>query len=95
MKIKSTPYPNDDGVGIAKMSITYIQTTDNNCEYQDVPQELTVTTEDTPASDDDEYYFVISTERWAIDNPEELTELLNDFKNRLKNAQHQNQTPAS
>lgn len=84
MTIKTTPYPKGDEVGIAKMSITYIQTTDSNCEYQDVPQELTITTEDIPTDDDCEYYFVISTERWAIDNPEDLTELLTDFKNRLK-----------
>jgi hypothetical protein len=36
------------------------------------------------SSDFKEFYFVIKTERWAINDIDEMIELLNDFKSRLE-----------
>jgi hypothetical protein len=58
---------------IEEISITYTQECDESS--QDI-QELKVFMEDNGSSK----YIVFQTERWAIDNIDELVEILNDFK---------------
>ena len=81
----------DETIGIEKMSITYCQFDDNNhAEDRFSTQSITIETEDTIVSEDEArkdggFYFVIKTDRWAIDpdNIGRLSDLLADFKNRL------------
>lgn len=75
-------------IGIEKMSITYIQEDDTNHGSKDDVQTITIETEDAicnreEALNKQSYYLTIKTNRWAVDEPEDLTMLLNDFKNRL------------
>lgn len=94
-KTEIIPYalPESNGkvceVGIEKMSITYIQENDTNMRTEDNPvQTITIETEDAICSREEAlnkqgYYLTIKTDRWAVDESEDLTMLLNDFKNRL------------
>ena len=94
-KIEIIPYafPESDGetceIGIEKMSITYVQENDTNIRTEENPvQTITIETEDAicgreEALNKQSYYLTIKTDRWAIDEPEDLTILLNDFKKRL------------
>ena len=66
--------PGDTAVN--KMSVEYIQDSDN---YKDNDIENTLTIGTEPGG-----YFYISTKRWAFDSIEELINILNDFKNKVK-----------
>lgn len=108
-KTEIIPYalPESNGkvceVGIEKMSITYVQENDTNMCTEDNPiQTITIETEDAICSREEAlnkqgYYLTIKTDRWAIDEPEDLTMLLNDFKDRLyynvEKLKHKNDTP--
>jgi hypothetical protein len=70
------------------MSITYIQQDDTNHGGIDDVQTITIETEDAICTREEAlnkqgYYLVIKTDRWAVDEPEDLTMLVNDFKDRL------------
>lgn len=69
--------PGDTAVN--KMSVEYIQDSDNYKD-NDIENILTIGTE--PGG-----YFYISTKRWAFDSIEELINILNDFKNKVKFAE--------
>ena len=78
---------NEYFIGIQSMSVTYVQHIDDNAETCQLGcNELTVTAENCPGAPDDEppYYFSIRTERWAVDTPDDLSDLLCDFVSRLK-----------
>ena len=64
---------------VEEMSITYSQEEDG-CDESNKFQELKIFTNDAGAGK----YIVFQTERWAIDNIEELVEILNDFKLRAR-----------
>lgn len=85
-KIKSTPYVDTMEIGIAKMSITYVQQADCNSPDQD-DQFITFETEDCPSEDGISYYFNIKipdNRHWSFDDPKEITELCKDFISRLQ-----------
>ena len=94
-RIEILPYalPESNGkvceIGIEKMSITYIQENDTNMRTEDDPvQTITIEAEDAICSREEAlnkqgYYLVIKTDRWAVDEPEDITMLVNDFKDRL------------
>lgn len=91
-KIKSTPYPEDGEIGIHKMSITYTQNADTNSE-RDEQQYLTIETEDVPDGSDLPYFFNIKIEdcdHWSIDEPSELSDLVEDFIAMLKLKKREN-----
>lgn len=71
-------------VAISEMSITYTQEADTNSN-RDESQFLKVTAANNGAGEDG-FYFNISTEgcdHWSIDNPDDLTEIIKDFSDRL------------
>ena len=70
-------------VTLYDMQIKYTQPADGNDDTGDDIQELRVKTETNHGSEDD-YYFVIETNRWAFDEIDEVIELFKDFKNRFK-----------
>lgn len=76
MKIKAGILPEIEEVGISEMKITYCQMDDQD---RDEYQELEVSTDDNGAG----MYYVIKTERWAIDRIDELVSVLKDFEKRL------------
>ena len=78
MKIENTCFPNESNVGIERFSITYFQENDN-CDINNDGQFLTI--EAQPG--DTGFFLVIKTKRWAIDEPKEIAEILEDFKKRL------------
>ena len=87
--IKPNFYIPDDQffTGIQSMSVTYVQHRDDNADTNGLDyNELTVSAETCPGAPDDEppYYFTINTERWAVDTPDDLADLLHDFISRLK-----------
>jgi len=61
-------------VAISDISITFTQEADSCDENSNGYQFLKITTEDAGAGT----YFVIETQRWAVDNLEDLTVLLKD-----------------
>ena len=81
----------DTTIGIEKMSITYCQFDDtNHASDRFATQSLTIETEDGIAGEDEArkdggFYFIIKTERWAIDPDDTgmVTKLIDDFKNRI------------
>ena len=64
---------------VEEMSIIYSQEEDA-CDESNKFQELKIFTNDAGAGK----YIVFQTERWALDNIEELVEILNDFKLRAR-----------
>ena len=82
MEIVNNPYPEGSQVGIVRMEITYVQPADTNSPDND-DQTLTISTEDMPGDDEEPYYYNISTERWSINDPAEMTALVDDFRTRL------------
>lgn len=86
-------------VGIEKMSITYIQEDDTNHGGRDDVQTLTIETEDAicsreEAENEQGYYLVLKTDRWAIDDTSDLAALVEDFKDKLyKNVRDRKKTP--
>lgn len=67
-------------VVVESVSVTYIQQADSNSPSSaDDHQRLVIATENSGAG----FYLVLSTERWAIEKPEEMTNLLNDFNKRI------------
>ena len=87
----SLPQNNDKTceIGIEKMSITYVQENDtNNRDEYNPDQYITIETESNIPSREDAlnkeaYYYVIKTDRWAIENGDELSILIKDFEDRL------------
>lgn len=92
MKIipNSLPDDNDNFVGISAMSITYTQSEDTCGRVGEDAQFLTV--EAVPMDESGEYkegvrpeaYYTLKTDRWAVDEPEDIGIILNDFINRHK-----------
>ena len=84
LKIKNNPYPKGEDVGIVKMTITYRQEIDCNATVSDDCNDITISVEDVPLGDETfQYYYTMQTERWSFNEPEEVFDLLNDFKQRL------------
>lgn len=93
-RVEIVPYalPESNGkvceIGIEKMSITYIQEDDTNHGGKDDTQTLTIETEDAICNREEAlnkqgYYFVLKTDRWAIEDTEDLVKVIDDFKERL------------
>ena len=82
MEIVNNPYPEVSQVGIGRMEITYVQPADANSP-DDADQTLTVSTEDVPVDDEEPYYYNIATTRWSVNDPAEITALVDDFRARL------------
>ena len=93
LDVVPTPLIERDNVtGIDRMSITYTQFDDTNhaTDRFDM-QTLTVETEEGGCISENEareqsgFYFVLKTDRWAIDpdNLDAITDLLKDFRDRL------------
>lgn len=81
MEIISNPYPEGSQVGIGRMEITYVQPADANSP-DDADQTLTISTEDVPG-DEEPYYYNLATTRWSVNDPAEITALVDDFRARL------------
>ena len=77
-------------VGIEKMSITYTQSADTNSDTDD-EQYITIETEIADASTLDSaikeqsFYFNVKTDKWSINNANDLAMLIEDFKMRIYN----------
>lgn len=74
-----TGYPEDNNPTIYSLKAEYLQNADCEKDHGD-HNSVTIEAVYSPGGG---FYYVISTERWAIDDPKELTELITDFKNRL------------
>jgi hypothetical protein len=70
--------PEGGEVTVFGMSVDYCQDGDTNSSAGD--QILTI---EAVGGSGDEPYFVISTERWAVDKLEDLIALLTDFQKRM------------
>lgn len=64
-------------IEIEEMVITYAQDGDS-CDGED-SQLLEIKTQDAGGGK----YYVIKTNRWAVDNPKELINIFRDFQSRL------------
>lgn len=79
------PPENSECVALSKMTIEYVQDLDccqSEHEYPDGYQTLTVTTDDGGGGKFLRIY--TGSAGWSISNIDELVDLLNDFKRRLK-----------
>lgn len=97
LKIYPTPLIDlrSEEIGIEKMSITYCQPLDESQEgdHDYDTQQLTISTEVSGAcvgsseivrgEEKDGFYLVLSTERWAIDDENDIVGLIKDFKERM------------
>ena len=82
MEIVNNPYPEGSQVGIERMAVTYVQQADT-CSPDNAEQTITISTEDVPACDEEPYYYNLATERWSVNDPAEITALVDDFRARL------------
>ena len=92
MKIIPNSLPDNDSrfVGISAMSITYTQAEDTCGRIGEDVQFLTI--EAVPMDEANDYkegsrpeaYYTLKTDRWAVDDPNEVGVILNDFINRHK-----------
>ena len=79
------PPENSECIALSKMTIEYVQDLDccqSEHEYPDCCQTLTVTTDDGGGGKFLRIY--TGSAGWSISNIDELIDLLNDFKRRLK-----------
>ena len=81
-----------ENIGIESMTVRYTQRPDCNDPSQD-EQYLTIEAVTYDDSDEESalrgkqcYYLTLSTERWAIESPAELTAVVEDFMRRLQAA---------
>ena len=92
-KLKVIPYdlPEGNEVGISKMEITYCQEQDtnhNSLSETEGDQELTISTECAYVDREEalkhgNFYLIVKTNGWAINDGQELADLVEDFNNRL------------
>lgn len=75
--IKKGDYENY--VGISEMSITYVQEPDCTEDQDGDYQELKIEARDGGGG----FFLNLKTNGWSIDKPEDITEIVNDFKKRL------------
>ncbi len=80
-----------ENIGIESMTVRYTQRADTNDPLDD--QYLTIEAvsyddgnEESVTKGEQGYYLTLSTERWAIDSPAELTAVAEDFMRRLQAA---------
>ena len=64
---------------VESMKIEYSQDADS-CQSNDGAQLLEIETADSGGG----VYYIIKTERWAIDDTKDLIKILKDFQKRLK-----------
>ena len=64
---------------LVAMESTYRQDPDSNAPNDSLGQYITIKAEDSGGG----FYFVITTERWAMDEPKELFDLLEEFKRKM------------
>lgn len=69
----------DNVVGLDDVSITYLQNGDCEDERDNV-QSITLTTQNNGV----DRFITIKTDRWAIDDTEQLIEIIEDFKKRAE-----------
>lgn len=74
--LPSGRFPDGEEVVAVSMEVYYMQQCD---QHRDELQELRVNTDDAGGGT----YYVLKTKRWAVDGPEELAKVLNDFKRRF------------
>lgn len=74
--LPSGRFPEGDEVVAVRMEVCYMQRCD---QHSDDLQELRINTDDGGGGT----YYVLKTKRWAVDGPEELAKVLNDFKRRF------------
>jgi len=75
---------------VDKVVVTYTQDSDDADTSNIGSQELEISAfpalvglyKENGAKD---YYIVLKTDRWAVENPEELQEIIKDFESRVKN----------
>lgn len=80
--VKSGVLPEtDEETTLFEMKAQYLQNGD--CTATDEINELTIKTQDGGGG----VYYVIETKRWAVEKPEELVEILNDFIKRFSHGQ--------
>lgn len=90
IKIVPTDLPDDGEIGIARVTIEYIQSDDTNHGGRDDTQTIEFSTEGAIVDRDvveknGGFYFTMKTDRWAFDNEEEVLELIKDFKGKVLN----------
>ena len=66
-------------VGISEMSITYVQNHYNKEDQKGDYQRLRIEARDGGGG----FFLNLKTDSWSIDEPEDITEIVNDFKKRL------------
>ena len=66
----------DNFHALTKIMCEYTQEADGCSPFGDTPNTIEITTQS-------DGYIVIKTERWAIDNIDDMIELLKDFKSRF------------
>lgn len=72
-----------ENIKVGQVSVEYTQPSDDSALHSDDIQTLTIQTEDAGAGT----YYVLKTERFAIDNIAEMYSLLKDFESRIYSPQ--------
>lgn len=75
-------------VKVDKFAVLFTQEMDTSCsdpsKVGDKYQFLTLSVEDVTGNED--FYFVLETDRWAFDSVEELVGMVRKFQNKLEGA---------
>ena len=78
-KIITRGWPNDNEILLDEISMTYIQNPDCTEDREAEPQSLTISTRDNGC----EKFLNIKTDDWSIDDIENLSLVIEDFKKRI------------
>lgn len=90
MKILEGKFPENNDVGLYSLKAEYVQNADC-CDNQDNIQSLHIETQNNGVDN----FYIIKTERWAIDDSNDLVTVINDFKKRFNNNETKTQNNES
>lgn len=79
MKIIKDGLPEGEEIALYELEATYIQEKDCMDDNEEPYQELKIKIQDEGAGN----FMVISTKRWAIENADDLSEIIKDFKQKI------------
>lgn len=83
-QVRPTPYVKDGEVGIASISVTYVQENDTNGS-PDEEQYLTLETSDVPSNEDYPFYYNMKIPtHWSFNSIDDLAKIVKDFEARVK-----------
>lgn len=82
-RTNTLPMDHSEEVTMYDLQAQYVQNSDTWAEDSEGVQTLDIRTYSVQGSTEGEYFFTISTDRWAFNDIDELVRTIQEFKNRI------------